>query len=618
MHRLWSEYGLRPLGVEVRPLRPDPMASTESADILGLFLRSSGYVLVVTTVPTPGRSVPADRRESTLDSPPRPRTLEPSQALPAWAGVLQRLDLKVPVPTNRADGVDALRFLDGVRRVAPVGSEVAALVLRAPGPATALWEPWLLRHPRVHVEFAGDRQRWMDRATARLREVGRNTPTSKRSGASGEMVRAIERFLAGFPADASPFVWAATPTEARAGRAARGLRYDLSVTAHPGFKSRGHVAETMTTVPPPDPRARAMARVIIRKCLGVRPRERVTIETWTSTLDFANALVLETLRADAQPLLLYQDEPTYWAATTEIPAATLARLGEHHRAAAERTDALVSFFGPSDRERYHALPRRTMFKLGENSDALYRAIEKAGARAVQLAIGRVSPESARMYGVDETTWRNELIEGTLVDPESMSRAGRGIARTLERGRELTVTHPNGTRLSLRLCHRPAEVMDGVNRPGRKLEEWSLFTVPAGVVTVALDEGFAEGVFRSNVPNSVGVSDSVGGVADGRWTFRNGRLNGHSYAEGGDLFAQSLGRAGRGRDQVGTLSIGLNPKIETAPLLQDQGRGVVTLQIGRNSHVGGSNRAPWWAWLILRGADLAVDGAPILQKGRIVA
>ncbi len=135
--------------------------------------------------------------------------------------------------------------------------------------------------------------------------------------------------------------------------------------------------------------------------------------------------------------------------------------------------------------------------------------------------------------------------------------------------------------------------------------------------VALDERTAEGTFVSNVANSVGVMDTVAEVSGGRWTFQDGRLRRFTYDRGATAFGQSYRRAGPGRDRPGMLSIGLNEHLETAPLLLDQALGTLTFQIGRNVTLGGRNRVPWWAWLLLRGADLEVDGRGIVRGGRLV-
>jgi len=367
----------------------------------------------------------------------------------------------------------------------------------------------------------------------------------------------------------------------------------------------------------PDANAREMARVVLRKCLRVRPGEHVAVESWSETLDYANAFVLEILQLRARPLLVYQDEPTYWAAVAENRPSDLARVGDHLRAAIAKSDALVSFFGPSDRERSHALPWSTRFRLGEYPDALYGAAAKAGTRAVQLALGRASPASARMYGVDLATWKGELVAGTLVDPGLLHRRALRIARLFSTGRSIEISHPNGTRLRLGLRRRRPQVSDGLVPRARPKGDWGLVQLPAGVVSVALDERVADGVFRSNVRNSVGVSDTVGEVEGGRWTFTGGRLDRFSYDRGHELFSQSFERGGAGRDRVGLLSVGLNDRISMAPLLLDQQAGVLTLQIGRNESAGGINHAFWWAWLILRGADLKVDGKMVVKAGKLV-
>ncbi|MCI4333896.1 MAG: hypothetical protein L3K01_09310, partial [Thermoplasmata archaeon] len=132
----------------------------------------------------------------------------------------------------------------------------------------------------------------------------------------------------------------------------------------------------------------------------------------------------------------------------------------------------------------------------------------------------------------------------------------------------------------------------------------------------LDESFADGTFLANVASSCGLSDTVGEFGGGKWTFARGRLARFAYGEGQELFAQSYGRAGRGRDRPASVSIGLNPRISTSPLLEDQGLGTISLNIGRNDHLGGTTRTPWWAWLFLRGGDLTVDGKAVVHAGNL--
>jgi leucyl aminopeptidase (aminopeptidase T) len=478
-------------------------------------------------------------------------------------------------------------------------------------------ERWRSRHPQVRLDLLPDHEAWRERLRTALADLGRRPSALRGFAARGELARSIRLFLEGYSPSSGPFQWVASPDEVAARAGGGRLRYELSATGHRGFKSPQHAGPPVGAPSHPDVRVRQMARAVLAKSLRLRRGERVTIESWTSSLEYANAFVLEALRMGAQPLILYQDEPSYWAATREVRPADLGRLGDHQRSLLRRSDVFVSFFGPSDRERFHALPNATKFKLGEYRDSLYRAAARAGARSVQMAIGRVSPPSARMYGVDLEQWRSELIDASLVDPTKLQRRAARLAKTLKRGHELTIRHSNGTHLRLGLRQRTPDVSDGRVTPAQSAGDWNLVQLPAGVVTVAVDERVADGYFRSNVPNSIGVMDTVGEVVEGVWTFAGGRLRAFTYAQGHELFAQSYARAGPGRDRPGTISIGLNERIHTAPLLQDQGIGMVTLQIGRNDQVGGRTRTAWWAWLLLRGADVTIDGTPVVKGGALV-
>ena len=104
--------------------------------------------------------------------------------------------------------------------------------------------------------------------------------------------------------------------------------------------------------------------------------------------------------------------------------------------------------------------------------------------------------------------------------------------------------------------------------------------------MVLDERVADGTFCSNVPDPVGVMDSIGEVSGGRRVFERGKLVRFSYRQGQATLSQSYARAKIGRERPGTLSIGLNDRISLSPLLRDQAYGSITLQIRRNDHVGG--------------------------------
>ena len=609
VRRIWAMHEVRPATVTAWPLRAEPTPSLEPREVVGVYLSPPVYAVALELGPSLGPT-PTRPREA-----PTPGGADRVPASPLPALVRSLSDGPVEVPRPHRD-VGFSRFLASLYKSVRPGAAVRVILTGSDDDWGRTHDRWRLRHPGFRFESVPDLPAWKRRVGGAVQRAAWYPAGRGPRGSRGESGRVLSLALESFRVDGRPFEWIATPREVRAGTTSQRLRYELSMTGHPSFREsapgpsdgRG-LADEPTVV-------RAMARTVLRRSLQVRRGSRLLVETWSGTLPAAQAFVLEAYRLGARPLLLLQDEPTYWAAATECRPELLARLADHRRAAVEHSDAIVSFFGPSDRERVHALPARARFTLCEYNDGLYRTAERAGIPTVEMALGRASESSARMYAVDLVRWRHELVTAARVDPRELRRRARRLVPRLRTGRSLRVRHPNGTDLELRLRQRPPLVSDGI-APRRGAADWRLVTLPAGVVNVAVDEEYAEGAYYSNVTSSVGLSGPVAELAGGRWTFDGGRLRRYSFDRGAEAFSESYARAGAGRDRPGSLSIGLNDHLESSPLLEDQGAGTVTLHIGRNDHVGGTNHASWWAWLFLRGADVTVDGSYMVRRGRLV-
>jgi leucyl aminopeptidase (aminopeptidase T) len=367
---------------------------------------------------------------------------------------------------------------------------------------------------------------------------------------------------------------------------------------------------------------RALARSALSKNLRLRRGENLIVESWTETVGWANAFVLEARRLHARPMLLFQDEATFWKTVEEVPAAEIGRVGSHEWAALKATDAYVFLYGPADTQREDSLPQGKLRELTAYEDEWFRIVEKERVRTIRFDLGRTNASAARQFGLGLDAWRKELVEATLVDTERMRRDGLKVARALEGGRSLRLVHSNGTDLELGLKGRRPRVHDGVIDE-RDVKLGDIFeNLPSGWVAAAVDERVAEGRLVGNTQVSVssmghGFDDT--GPAEGvEWEFHGGRLDSFRYAQGGEEFRKVYNRMGPGRERPGAVSVGLNPRIRNLPRMDDQRRGRVTLAIGRNTYLDGTTHTPYFAGFVhLDGGDLWVDGKPVLRSGEIV-
>ncbi len=363
---------------------------------------------------------------------------------------------------------------------------------------------------------------------------------------------------------------------------------------------------------------RAFARCVLRNALRVGRGDNVLIETWSATLPWAVSLTVEARALGARPLLSLKDEAAFWQSLTESPASQIGRVGDHEWAALKASDAYVYLYGPMDAAREEALPPAACRRAESNNHELMRLIQKYGVRTVRWDLGRTSELWAGRYGVDLARWRSELVDATMVDPSRLRGDGARLGERLLRGREVVISHPNGTHLTLRLDRRRPRVDDGVIDDEDVKAGNVIMILPTGVTSVTVSETQGEGTFVSNSTGVLYGREEEKPLPPGRWTLRNGTLTGFEAGAGGRHLRRDLAQMGNPRVRVGQLSVGLNPRISTIPLLFDQERGTITLEIGRNAQFGGRSRSPrLLAYMPLRGGSLEIDGQSVVDQGRLV-
>ncbi|HLN50450.1 MAG TPA: aminopeptidase [Thermoplasmata archaeon] len=350
-----------------------------------------------------------------------------------------------------------------------------------------------------------------------------------------------------------------------------------------------------------------LARSVLTNNLRLRKGERVIVEAWTHTLPWAIAFAREARRIGAQALVPYEDENAWWDAVGDGEDAVLGKAAAHEWAALTKTNVYIHMWGPGDRVRLNRLPQEQGNRLFEFNPGWYATATKHGVRGARMELGRPYPPLARAYGVDQAKWVDQVIRATMVSPDSLSKAAAPIARALERGKRLRIRDDNGTDLTLGLAHRRSRANTGRLSPADiKRPFGMLVNLPAGSVSVALDETVAEGTIIGNRTSYYDDGKATGGVL----RFRKGKLAGAEFARGQERFDGPYKTGGKGRDRPGRLTIGLNPQLHDTPQVEDVELGAVMVALGGNRGFGGKNTSPFFGWVVNQGATVEVDGRPV--------
>jgi leucyl aminopeptidase (aminopeptidase T) len=360
---------------------------------------------------------------------------------------------------------------------------------------------------------------------------------------------------------------------------------------------------------------RDAARNIVTRYLKVRPGENAIIESWSHTMPMAAAMVDEVRRVGGKVLQVHNDEEAWWHAIDRKQTKLLGKSSAPEWAALKAADVYVNFWGPGDGDRIEKLPDDPGNEAFDWLGRWYDVARKAGLRGVRMTEGFVTEGRAKRWGLDLTQWQESVLRASLVDPEELAKSGARLGKALAHGKKVRITHSNGTDLEVALAGVAPRLTDGRPHPYRKADSsfGMLQQVPSGTLDVVLDSKTADGSFHANRRTNIWWNVHAGGKLE----FADGKLASYSFEDGEEQLARQYKNGSAGKDRTSVLKLGLNPAVKDVPNLETVEGGSVSLQIGGNRGLGGTNKSNFFTWFSLAGSEIAIDGTPVIRAGKVL-
>lgn len=231
-------------------------------------------------------------------------------------------------------------------------------------------------------------------------------------------------------------------------------------------------------------------------------------------------------------------------------------------------------------------------------------------RVASLEHMHITKERAREYGFGLRKWGEACYRAAAVDYPKLSETCSRVASLLQDGRQVRITAPGGTQIECRLAGRRAYVDDGVIDDEDIAEGRREVSIPAGRVIAVPTEGSADGKVVSNLTARYS-GRKIGRVV---WVLEHGRLLSFDIGRGGETLKEHYGSSSGDKDKFAFLQVGTNPRAVYGYTIDQIVAGAVSLGIGGNEAVGGTNSSAFSMRITLKQATLEVDGKEIVKAG----
>jgi leucyl aminopeptidase (aminopeptidase T) len=358
---------------------------------------------------------------------------------------------------------------------------------------------------------------------------------------------------------------------------------------------------------------KALAAKIVNQSAGVKEGEIVLISGGVRDMELLENIVTEVQKVGGEPLLTVNSDNMAKLSYTDVREKYDSQEPKLGMALAKIANVAISVDSNEAEALLADIPPARLAARSEANNPVGEEFRKNKIRSVNVGNDLYPTEwRAKRFDMPQDGFAKLFWEGVNIDYTNLQATGEK-ARTALAGKEIEITHPNGTSLKATLAANPAYISDGIISADDVAKGNLNAYLPAGEAAVVTAAGSGTGkfviekdYFRGKEMHNVVLN------------FENGKLT--SMTGEGDGFAAmkaSFDAYGEGKDLLSYIDIGINPSYTLSPsskLGNWVSAGMVSLGTGNNTWAGGTNTATGSVGGHLAGSTVKVDGRTIVENG----
>ena len=361
-----------------------------------------------------------------------------------------------------------------------------------------------------------------------------------------------------------------------------------------------------------------LAHRVVTTSAGVKPGEVVVLSGGIHTIPLLEALAIEVQKAGGFATIFLGSDRVARSQLIDVPERFLAQPPTFFAEWLKHIDVWIGLPEVADPASfYRDIPESRMAIASKAGQMINGMLNAAPVRVV--SVGYPTRQDAASYHVDFDAFQRMHWDAVNTDYARVAQVGEALKRRLQGAKVVRIESPNGTDIRFAIGDRPIFLDQGIVTAENAKSKVFLdrtARLPGGSVYFAPVETTVNG--RVIVPRDDCKLRPLLGAS---YEFKNGKLTSFTAQSGAECLREILNAYTGTKDVFASVSIGLNPALHVIEKDGDyrpaNAAGLVTLAIGQNDLLGGSNKDVGGFGFPVTNATVTVDGTIVVRDGRLV-